>query len=93
MSISKKDISKDISKNLKINIKLSSALLNNFINEIINATFKKSRIVKIHNFGTFKFKKTPKRVGRNPKTRELYIIPTRSKLKFYPSNKIRGDIN
>ena len=53
----------------------------------------KSRIVKISNFGTFYTKYTPQRLGRNPKTKEEFIISKRLKLFFKPSNKIRSIIN
>ncbi len=52
-----------------------------------------SKSVKLTNFGTFHFKKTPKRIGRNPKTLDSYIIPELNKLTFVPSNKIRDYIN
>jgi nucleoid DNA-binding protein len=53
----------------------------------------KSKVVKISSFGSFSFKKTPKRLGRNPKTKDSYIIPVLSKLNFKPSNKIKEKIN
>jgi integration host factor subunit alpha len=53
----------------------------------------KSRIVKISNFGTFYTKNTPQRTGRNPKTKEEFVISKRLKLFFKPSNKIRSIIN
>jgi integration host factor subunit alpha len=53
----------------------------------------KQKIVKISNFGTFYTKNTPQRLGRNPKTKEEFIISKRSKLFFKPSNKIRSVIN
>ena len=52
-----------------------------------------SKLVKLNNFGTFHSKKTPKRIGRNPKTLDSYIIPELVKLTFIPSNKIREYIN
>ena len=53
----------------------------------------KIKSVKLSSFGSFSFKKTPKRLGRNPKTKDLYIIPVLNKLNFKPSNKIKENIN
>ena len=49
--------------------------------------------VKLSRFGSFNFKKTPKRLGRNPKTKDSYIIPVLNKLNFKPSTKIKENIN
>ena len=38
--------------------------------------------VKLSGFGTFSFKKTPNRIGRNPKTGNSYIIPALNKINF-----------
>ena len=48
---------------------------------------------KLSSFGSFSFKNTPKRLGRNPKTKDSYIIPEINKLNFKPSNKIKEKIN
>ena len=91
MSFGKIDISNDISSKAQISSDNSKEILKKFLHIII--TKSKSSNVKIHNFGTFLYKNTPKRLGRNPKTKEEYIISKRSKLSFKPSNKIRNIIN
>ena len=53
----------------------------------------KKSSLKIASFGTFSTKKTPERIGRNPKTKQEFIISERSKLKFTASNKLRNLIN
>ena len=53
----------------------------------------KLRSVKISSFGSFSSKKTPKRLGRNPKTKDSYIIPELNKFNFKPSNKIKENLN
>jgi nucleoid DNA-binding protein len=63
-------------------------------NNIINYLKKNSSLsVELSGFGTFSFKKTPKRAGRNPKTKDSYIIPELYKLNFKPSNKVKEQIN
>jgi len=91
MSFGKKDICNNISSKALITKDDSKEFLVNFLNLVTSKS--KSRIVKISNFGTFFVKNTPKRLGRNPKTKEEFVISKRSKLFFKPSNKIRSIIN
>ena len=91
MSFGKKDICNNISSKALISKDKSKEVLRNFLNLVTSKS--KSRIVKISNFGTFYTKNTPQRLGRNPKTKEEFIISKRSKLFFKPSNKIRSIIN
>ena len=91
MSFGKKDICNNISSKALIPKDKSKEFFTNFLNLVTSKS--KSRIVKISNFGTFYTKNTPQRLGRNPKTKEEFIISKRSKLFFKPSNKIRSIIN
>ena len=91
MSFGKKDICNNISSKALISKDKSKEILRNFLNLVTSKS--KSRKVKISNFGTFYTKNTPQRFGRNPKTKEEFIISKRSKLFFKSSNKIRSIIN
>ena len=91
MTINKKDICKAISKNTEISLSLSSDIFNNFIDIIKNNS--NSQTIKLSNFGSFHRKKTTARMGRNPKTKENYIISERTKLNFKCSNKIKKILN
>ena len=65
-----------------------------FVNETLN--FIKSNLSKeinINGFGSFKIKKSPKRIGRNPKTLREYVIKPSKKIKFFASKIIRKDFN
>ncbi len=90
MSLGKKDIVKNISSKAQISKSESSFLLNNFI-DLIKSN--KDKHIKIHSFGTFSNVSTPQRIGRNPKTKELFKIHARKKLKFNPSGKVRNILN
>ena len=91
MSFGKKDICINISSKALISRDSSKDFFDTFLNLVISKS--KSKEIKISNFGTFYFKKTPQRIGRNPKTKEEFIITKRLKLFFRPSNKIRSIIN
>ena len=51
-------------------------------NEIINSN------LSINNIGSFNIKKKNERIGRNPKTKEEYLIKSRKVISFKKSNKL-----
>ena len=51
-------------------------------NEIINSN------LSINNIGSFSIKKKNERIGRNPKTKEEYVIKSRKVISFKKSNKL-----
>jgi nucleoid DNA-binding protein len=91
MNLSKSDLVKNISKKSLVSAGESKIILESFLSLIKSSS--KLRSVKLSSFGTFRFKKTPKRLGRNPKTKDSYIIPELTKLNFKPSNKIKENLN
>ena len=91
MSLGKRDIVKNISAEAHLTNLISSEILNCFISLIKSNSVNKT--IKISNFGSFYYKKTPKRFGRNPKTKETFPIPARSKLTFLSSNKVKNLFN
>tara|TARA_B100000900_G_C20581498_1_gene717730 strand:- start:991 stop:1263 length:273 start_codon:yes stop_codon:yes gene_type:complete len=89
--LTKEKIAKNISYELNITKKDGLSFVNSFIDIIkLNS---KNKAVKISNFGTFDMVATPKRMGRNPKTKESYIILPMTKLSFKPSNLIKKILN
>ena len=92
MNITKKDLSRNISSKLGIKYKNANLFINYFVNTIkINLI--KNKNVKISGFGSYSIKSTQKRIGRNPKTKESYIISPRKVVKFNASKKIRENLN
>ena len=81
----------DIAKKTSISNQKAKQLLDKFIQVVVSASNK--RQVKISGFGTFVNKKTPSRIGRNPKTGEEFEILERTKLNLILSNKIKEKIN
>jgi len=84
-----------IIKKIKINSSLSADEASNIFESFLSIIKSKSKFksLKLSGFGTFSFKKTPKRIGRNPKTQDSYIIPELKKLNFKPSNKVKEHLN
>ena len=91
-NFTKKDISLKLSENLEISLSMSSRLVDYFT-ECIKTNLNENNDIKISGFGTFKISKTPKRVGRNPKTKESFIISERKRIKLVLSSRVRGYIN
>jgi nucleoid DNA-binding protein len=91
MSLGKKDIAKNISSKAQVSQQIGGDFLDHFIEHIKNKS--KSNIVQISNFGTFYYKKSPSRTGRNPRTKKEYLIASRSKLNLKVSNKIKNILN
>lgn len=91
MAINKHQLSRQISIKLCISLDDSLNILESFLSLIKISS--KSKIVKLSNFGSFKYKNSPERIGRNPKTKESYIIKTSNKLNFNSSNKIKIILN
>ena len=91
MSFNKTNIVKNITKKSEVSAGEATSILESFLSLIKNKS--KLRSVKFSGFGSFSFKKTPKRFGRNPNTKNSYIIPELNKLNFKPSNKIKKNLN
>ena len=91
MSLTKSDIAKNIALKISISNQSAKQLLDNFIQVVVSAS--KKNPVKISGFGTFVRKKTPSRIGRNPKTGKEFEILKRTKLNLISSNKIKEKIN
>ena len=91
MNFSKTNIIKNISKKSLVSSVDAKSILESFLSLIKNKS--KSRLVKLSGFGSFGFKKTPERLGRNPKTKDSYIISEQHKLNFKPSNQIKEKLN
>jgi nucleoid DNA-binding protein len=91
MSLTKNNIINYLKKNSSLSISEASSIFESFLSVIKSKS--KSKSVKLSGFGTFSFKKTPKRAGRNPKTKDSYIIPELYKLNFKPSSAVKEQIN
>ena len=86
----------DLSEYINSEFGLSKYDCNKLVNEIIEQIIVgiiDHKIVKIHNFGTFKLKQKNARVGRNPITRIEVMISPRKVITFIPSKHLLKKIN
>ena len=67
--------------------KIINDLLEIFINEIISGN------LNLKNVGSFNLIHKKKRMGRNPRTKEEYLISSRKTINFKPSKKITNKLN
>ena len=91
-NISRDDIANAINKEFGFSRKECLDVVNDII-EIIISGLKADGKIKIHNFGTFKVKKKKSRIGRNPKTKEEFIIDDRNVITFKISKNVLNYIN
>ena len=87
-NINKKNVLKEIYLDLGIPIAFSRKLIDSIL-EIIVEDLNKNNKVKISGFGTFKIINKKSREGRNPKSKELFLIKPRKVVSFYPSKEVR----
>ena len=92
MNITKRHIGKLVSAKLDFSSINGETFVNSFIKTIKKNLIEQKK-VKLSGFGTLAFKETPQRIGRNPKTKESFIISYRNKVKLTISNKLRGHLN
>ena len=92
VNLTKKEIINSIYMQLGFSKKISENLLEDFLSIILNE-LKKSKKVKISNFGTFTLRFKKSRIGRNPKTLKQTIISDRNVVLFKPSKDLKNFIN
>jgi nucleoid DNA-binding protein len=91
MNINKSDISNKIASDVSIS-KSDSKLILDFFLSVIRDNLKYKKI-KLGGFGSFENKETKERLGRNPKTKESYVIKSYNKTYFNASKIVRKVIN
>ena len=90
MSLGKKYIIDNIVSKALLTSSQSKNLFQSFTSIIKKESNQK---IKIQNFGVFYPHRTPQRIGRNPKTKQEYIIPSKIKLSFKAAKYLKNTIN
>ena len=91
-NISRDEIAEAMKNEFGFNRKQCLYIVNDIIDLIIEG-LQSDKKVKIHNFGTFKMNNKKSRLGRNPKTKEEYNIPSRNVITFKASKVLLKLIN
>ena len=85
----------DIVRSIELKLGLSHEEASKQVEQIldlIKTTLEEEDSVLISGFGQWKVRGKNSRVGRNPKTKEEYVISPRRVVTFYPSNVWRSEI-
>jgi len=91
-NFTRKDLSNKIHKNVGFSKNLSLKIVDDFFESIILAIIKSNKI-KISSFGTFSILNKKERIGRNPKTKENFMISSRNVISFTLSKNSLNIIN
>ena len=91
ISNTKKDISLHLSKKTGFSYLLSNKLTNDLLEAIITE-IKNDKLI-IQGVGTFIPTQKNERIGRNPKTKEKFIISKRKVIRFVVSKKLIDKLN
>ena len=92
----KKDFKKiDLVKELSLKTGYSQSYSKKIVDDLINIFIQniKSGNLNLKNIGSFKLLNKKERIGRNPKTKEEFIITSRKSLSFTSSKKIIDNLN
>ena len=90
-NFTRNDFIKNLSNQTGFSLNLSKKLINDLIYILLNSI--KSGNLNIKNIGSFKLLKKKERLGRNPKTKEEYLIKSRKSVSFTASKKILNIVN
>ena len=93
--LNKKIIKNDIIETLCKKTGYSQAFSKKIIDDLIVVLINNIKFGKLtlKNIGSFKIINKKERIGRNPKTKEQFIISARKTISFIPSKKILKDLN
>ena len=89
-------VKKEISDKIHSIIGLSSKNIQDITDDVIKTLIEiliKNKKIHLKNFGSFHIIFKKERKGRNPKTKEKFIITSRNSIKFKPSNLIKQKIS
>ena len=90
-NLTKEDICIFLSRKKGYSVLYSKKIINNLMEILIDEI--KENSFNLKNIGTFKILNKKERVGRNPRTKEIYKIKARKTLAFKPSTNLSRKIN
>ena len=90
-NLTKNDIIINISKITGFSKNISKKIINDLLDILIKNIIHNHIILK--NLGSFKIIKKNERFGRNPKTKEEFLIKSHNSIKFVVSKKLKNILN
>ena len=87
----KNDIINNLSYKTGFSKNYSKKIINDLINILISNLAEGDLVLK--NIGSFKLKSKKERIGRNPKTKEEFLISSRRTISFIPSKSLTSILN
>ena len=90
-SFKKIDLSKNISEKIGVSVSLSKKLTEDLLEILSNKI--KDNDLNLKNVGSFRIIDKKDRIGRNPKTKEEFIIRSRKSISFTASKNLIANIN
>ena len=91
-NLTKKDLINSIYMQIGFSKNISENLLEDLLFTIVE-NLKNERKLKLSKFGTFLIRSKKKRIGRNPKTKEIKTISDRDVVLFKPSKEFKTLVN
>ena len=92
MTLTKTELAQNLSDQTELSLADAKKFVDLFF-DTIKEQLNSGKTVKLSGFGTFDIVQTKERVGRNPKTMEEFPIPSKRKVKFTVSSKVKKSIN
>ena len=92
MTLTKKELAQNLSDQTELSFADAKKFVDLFF-DTIKEQLNSGKTVKLSGLGTFDIVQTKERVGRNPKTMEEFPIPSKRKVKFTASPKVKKSIN
>ncbi len=90
--MTKKEIIEIISEETNTKKSHSRAVVESVLDVFVDVLASEGRI-EIRNFGVFKVKDTPARIGRNPVTKEVADVPARKIIQFKAGKTMKQVVN
>ena len=91
-NITKYDFSNKLFESIGISKNLSKIILDGLIESLIEIIIQKNKL-NLKNIGSFKIIQKKERIGRNPRSKETFIIKKRKVIIFKPSKNLLKLIN
>ena len=92
MTLTKKELAQNLSDQTELSLADAKKFVDLFF-DTIKEQLNSGKTVKLSGFRTYDIVKTKERIGRNPKTMEEFPIPSKRKVKFTVSPKVKKSIN